>query len=845
MFKKLNYNYFSNKIDLWESVNGRAVHREIYPELKYYIHDKTNKSEIKDIYGNSVIQKIANSSQEMKRYKDTGTKTCDTDISIETKFLQSYYFDKEMVVDMNNINICTFDIEYDTSKGYCKVHEAIHPINLITLHFSESGRIVTLGLKEYTGNDDIVKEYHYIHSERMLLEKTIEIVRKEKPDILTGWNVELFDCLYFQKRCEHHEIDKNFSPLNKFRYKTKMENNEEVTYIKYDGLSVIDYLPLYKKFTYDPRENFTLQNIGMIELGEGKIDYSGTLNDLAETDWNGFVEYNVQDVLLVVKFENGNPQGKDPKKRSGLKLIELAVTICYEALIPFDNIFSQMAVLTGYILKFLHQEGMVLPDKEHSHKDKLPGAYVHAVKGMFKNVVSFDFESLYPTLIRQFNIGPDTLVKDPSDDEKKNCYSTPLSKYKNWILPDGTTLNCGGIYFRKDKISVLNKIVTKIFKERKLFKNKMFEARDSGDRSLENYYKRQQLIRKILINSMYGVLGNKHFHLFNLDCARAITLSGQDIIKFISNSSNDYFKNYYLENFDVENKILKNDPLCLLDTDSAYFSFDELIKKLNLNFTDDNEFLNWMNTFEKSFIKDFFTNMLNIYAEQFGVPNIMNFKREKIITDMIILAKKKYVTRVKDKEGEIYDNPKIEVTGIEIIKTSTPKFCRNTLLEMVNVLFDSKDREVVLKEISKIKKKFISESVTNIAFPRGISDYSKYAKDVDYYLNNGLEYPLRCPIQVRAAMNYNYTIKKHNLKLLPISNGSKIKFIYIKDNNYLKQDIIAFINEWPKEFDEFFKINYEMQFYKSFVRIIERFFDVLKWGNVNLKVSKMKSFIID
>lgn len=282
----------------------------------------------------------------------------------------------------------------------------------------------------------------------------------------------------------------------------------------------------------------------------------------------------------------------------------------------------------------------------------------------------------------------------------------------------------------------------------------------------------------------------------------------------------------------------------ILVHNSTYLCFEELFEKLNLKFESDLDFVNWMNEFDKDVIKPFLNDVLNLYASQYDIPQLINFKREKIITGMLILAKKKYVTQIKDKEGEIFDDLFTDVTGIEIIKTSTPKFCRDTLLELTKKLFIETDKEIITKEIKKIKKEFKNQEITKIASPRGVSNYTKYGKDVEYYLKNGLSYPSGCPMHVRASINYNYTIAKYDMKLLPISNGSKIKYIFVNPNNFLKQDVIGWIGEFPKQFHDLFQIDYDLQFEKSFLAIIQRFYEVLNWGQINLKNSKMKNFII-
>jgi len=1009
MFKRIYYNQKSNKIQLWEINNGKTVKIEEKPELVFYIPDKTKKSEITDIYESPVVPKIAEDIDRMKAFRETGIKTCETDIPIEVKYLQQRYLGKTLTPNMKDINICFLDIEVESPNEFPKPEEAKWPVNLITMKFSQSGRLVTLGLREFdetkVSGESFVKEYHWIPDEKKLIEKAIEISRKEKVDIFTGWYSDEFDFLYLQNRKENLGIKKCFSPVN----------DDKITYkgdVRFGGVAILDLRALYKKFTYSPRDSYSLQAIGTLEIGEGKLDYEGTINTAWRDDWHNFVNYNVQDVLLVEKLENK------------LRFIELVVNIAYQALVPFQAVFSQMSVLTGYILKFLHEQGMVLPDREKSHKEKLPGAFVMAIPGMYQKVVSLDVASMYPHMIMQYNIGPDTLVLNPSEEEKKNLYSCPVSEYKTWNLTGGEKLKVGGIYYRKDKVSVLSKIVSKIFNERKDMKKLMYEARDNGDKDLQSYYDRQQQIRKILINSMYGVLGNKHFHLYNNYCAMTITLSSQHLIKYLSETTNDYFKNYFWQNKtyfpirDEKNK-LKNNPCILIDTDSVagdsilitnegdktiedlfnkykdvygsneeeneivslhnqcnlkvlsgktkktsynlptkleenfgkvnyiskhkvkkrmykikfkdkevvctedhsiiikrngfyidvspkdilpgdeivvkkmfkffgglkmfttkefeiedlgikemdvydievednhnffandilvhnsnYFCFDETFQKLGLNFVTDDEFVEWINHFNDDFLKPFFQDILNLYAEKFGVPQLIVFEKEKVITDMIILAKKKYVTRVKDNEGKIYDKPKMKVTGIEIIKTSTPAYNRKILPNIVDLIFDTKDKEEVITKLKEVKKEFKKQDISEISSPRGISEYTKYADPIKTYLKDGLKYKKGVPIHARAAINYNYTIAKKGIDgLVPVNNGTKLKFVFIKENNYLKQNVIAFINQYPKEFEDIFEIDYELQFEKSFLTIIQRFFDVLGWNQINLKKSKMKKLL--
>lgn len=837
MFEAISYNKFSNKIDLWEicEETKRSIHKEFTPDIEYYVEDKYKKSDITDIYGTPVIRKVAKSREEITNNRNAGIKMMESDLPMEIKVLQKIYAGKQFKVDMNLLNVCFLDIEveFDEVNGYSEAKDANNKIILITMYFTKSKRLVTLGLKEYTGKAEHVGEYHWIQDEKTLIEKAIYIFKKERSKIISGWNSTGYDVTYILRRSENLGIETNFSPLNKYYLKTVTENEKEHLEPKIDGVSLLDYQELYKKFIFSNPGSFTLQNICSIELNEGKTNLDGLINDLDKRNWNLFVEYNCNDVLLVVKLEQK------------LKFLELCIILAHEALIPYQDVFSQMRLLTGVILNFLHKQNMVLPDRVHQHDEKLPGGYVYADLGHFKEVINFDVRSFYPHIIMTFNIGNDTIVVDPKKEEIPNLISTPLSEYKNWELDTGDTLYCGGIYYRKDKVSVLSKITSKIFNERLDFKNKQEEAIKNGNKELEDFYDKHQLIRKILINSLFGVLGNKYFHLYDINCARTITLAAQTLLKYLFDNTNDYLKNYFYQNekyfkvIDEKNK-LKNDVIIRADTDSLFLCLHEILEKLEIKFENDDEFINWVNEFVDNVMNPFYTDILQIYADSYGVKQIIEFKREKILTNILILAKKSYSYRLVMKDNKRI-NGKIYHMG-ELVKKTIPMFCRNKIAEVVENIFKDSDKETIIKQIIQIKKKFKESNLNDISPIKGTSNYTKYAKDISYYLKNNLSYSFKMPGHVKAALNYNYMNAKYNLKLMSITNGAKIRYIQIKPNNKLNQEVIAWIGDWPKEFDQFFQIDYDTQFDKMFISATQMIFDVLHWGEINLKVSKLKDF---
>jgi len=448
---------------------------------------------------------------------------------------------------------------------------------------------------------------------------------------------------------------------------------------------------------------------------------------------------------------------------------------------------------------------------------------------------------------------------------------TPLSEYKTWDTAKGN-FHIGGIYYKKEK-GVLPDIVEKIFNERMILetkkdiadklengvktdelynkynKNIVDEVVDDGLKS--DYYDAQQKIRKILINSIYGVLGNQYFNFFNVNNAIAVTLSGQNLIKYLSNCINQYLKQYWQVVAkklypDVENiKPLKKDLVILIDTDSNYLCLDEIIKSLGITFKDDKEFEKFALRLIKKFFEPFFEKVLDKYAASYGVKQIIDFRYEKIIQQKIILTKKKYADLTIHKKGKSFHPGKIDITGIEVVRTDTPKFFRTKIKNIIKKIFDTKDKNAVIEDMIKIKKEFLEADVDEIAIPTGVSDYKKWSRPVGTYLKKGITYMKGLPIANRASINYNYVLKKLDLPYQPVDNGTKIKYIYVvPSRNMLNQNIIGFVEQWPKEFDDMFAIDYDQQWQVAFQSVIERFFEVMGWGNkINLESNTLESLI--
>lgn len=858
MFSNIYYDARHSRVHLWEYLDKKRVHTTHDIKHEYYIIDETNQSPVQDIYGRSMLLRETDSKKNITALKSTGVYTCEGDLSEDVKFLQKRY-KEPLQLESEHFNVGYIDIEISSSDSFPKPEEALFPINLITLKLSKTGESYTFGIYDYSG--DVVKNYCYCSTEELMLTRFISFFRKNKIDVLTGWNVNYvymvtdgFDVPYILNRCKNLGVD--YTPLSPINIVEQKRNGGWFI----AGVSILDYMSLYKNFEQENKESYSLDYITNYELGEGKLSYDGTINTLWKTDWNKFVDYNHRDVELVELLD---------KK---LQYMSLAYQFAYDALVPFEKVFSSIALVQGHILKELHAQNKVLPDRGENEHSEYPGAYVFAKAGAYDNVMSFDVESLYPHLIMAFNISPENLILHNETERIERLradgklITTPVGM-ESGFLYGGSVHKYDHVYYDGSKDGILPTVVKKIFNERKKHKliskyhaigcivnkktNEMIKDGDyetinsntvnkktgeilnlndfdvyKKDNALKMLHDRLQYCRKILVNSAYGVIATPHFALYNIKNAMAITLAGQDLIQFLSSNGGKYLMSVGFRKYKA---VL--DPLILVDTDSSYYCLDELFKNTKY---ENETFLEWSYAIEKELFAPLWKKLIKIYAEKYNIEPIINFVRDLINSKFLIFAKKKYAYEILDKEGITYAVPKIGWRGVEILRKDTPSFCRDKLEHVMKLIFSTNNKEDVIAYMIKTKKEFNKESVTNIAMPKGISDYEKYAETDDVYSKNGLSYSNKCPMHTRAAINYNYMNIMYKWNCVPVFSGTKMKYIHVLPNNVIHQDVIGFVGQVPSEFSKYFKIDYERQWERTFQNITQRFFDVLGWGEINL-----------
>jgi len=883
-FKNLYYDRHTNSLTVWDiNDEGKTVRKKIKPTIDYYVHDENSDSGLTDIWGTPVKQQVSRSVFAMRKAIQLGNmKTCEANIDQEIKYLQKKYANKHIDTDMDHYQVCTIDIEVeigDDPKPFDQfVEECACPVNLITVHYSKNNTTHTWGNKPYNGNyldKDPNWTYHYIPDEKAMLESFINHFRRRNVDVITGWNSKCFDMRYLIDRTEVLNVDLSFSPLNIYEEaydSIKFADGHEIKlkYYKIAGISQLDGLQLYKNFTFTKEVSYKLGYIGQRVCNEGKVALDDSINKIYETNWDLFVEYNIQDVVLVTKIETEK------------KFIQLTIQLCTQAMIPFENVFSSIKVITGYMLNYLHQYGLVMPDIERGHKEKYPGAYVKAVRGVYRYLISYDFASLYPTIIRMFNISPETLVEFPDEEDIPNLIKTPASKLYECDTPKGH-FAVEGIYYKKDKQGILPKIVETIYFERVDFKDKakcafgiankysveqiatnqhwsLDKAKKIYDEVIsegysEAYYDSQQQIRKILINSMYGVLGNRFFSFYNIKNAMAITIAGRDVIEYVSNNINKYFREkwhltfwkYFPEyaHLKGELKPIVKDMIPVIDTDSNYVCLDEVITGLGLTFKTNEEYRLWADRFDTVFMKPFFDKILELYAKKYNAVNLHDFKREKIVTSKLVLKKKKYADIVIENEGKVYPEPKLSITGIDMVKTTMPSLFKDSSKAILKSMLVDFDRDKIVDMLREYKVEFMKADIFNISANRTVGNYDKWAESLETYITNGeVFFKSKTPQQNKASILYNFLIKKKKLMYPFIGNGSQVKVVYVNPNNILQTEVIAYVGDYPAEFKEYFRVDYEVQWYKNFIKLIEDFYEAFGWGDVFLEKTNLEEFVV-
>jgi DNA polymerase elongation subunit (family B) len=648
-------------------------------------------------------------------------------------------------------------------------------------------------------------------------------------DVVTGWNIQFFDIPYIYNRiCRlfDEDVAKKLSPWRKIGERTTTIHNKQQTAFDLVGIAILDYLELYKKFTYTQQENYRLDTIASIELGEQKLDYSEyeSLHQLYKHDYQKFIEYNIKDVELVDRLDEK------------MKFIDMVLALAYDAKVNLTDVFTQVRMWDTLIHNHLIANNIVVPQNVRTPKDEqYAGAYVkEPIPGKYDWVVSFDLNSLYPHLIMQYNVSPDTIMSGM----RKQVTVDDLLNSK--INHDGEyCMTANGQYFRKDVQGFLPAMMQRMYDDRVLYKTKMIEAQKDLEKTKDkaqryeiekqiSKYKNIQMAKKIQLNSAYGALGNQYFRFFDIRQAEGITLSGQLSIRWIGVKLNQYM-----------NKLLKTsevDYVIASDTDSVYLHLGPLVDMVyGSKNTPKEKIVDFIDKACSEKIEPFIDRSFEELAEKMNAYAQKMFMKREVIADKgIWTAKKRYILNVWDSEGVRYENPKLKMSGIEAVKSSTPMACRKKIKEALNLVMEGTQEEFH-EFVNKFREEFKTLPFEDVAFPRGISDMTKYMNSLELY-NKGT------PIHVRGAIVFNSLLqkKKLNKKYQEIRDGDKIKFCYMKVPNPVQENVLSVLNMLPKELDLEKYIDYDTQFEKAYLEPLRVIVNTMKWTTE--KKSTLESF---
>jgi DNA polymerase elongation subunit (family B) len=584
------------------------------------------------------------------------------------------------------------------------------------------------------------------------------------------------------------------------------------------GVNVLDYQNLYKKFTYTQQESYRLDHIANVELGERKLDYSEYtgLQDMYNSNYQKYIEYNIRDVELIEKLEDK------------MKFIELVYALSYDAKVNYEDTLASVKQWDVIVHNYLRGKNIVIPQFEKNKNCKsLVGGYVKDPKvGLSNWVVSFDLNSLYPHLIMQYNISPETFVtKLKQTHTIEQILEGKISDYDEYLDKMNCAIAANLCVYSKERQGFLPALMQKMYNDRVVYKKQMIEVKKEYEKFKNPGLLKEiarlnnmQMAKKIQLNSAYGALGNQYFRWYDINHAEAITMSGQLSIRWIEGKLNKYL-----------NKLFKTDGkdyVIASDTDSVYITLDKLVQEVMPNETDDKKIVKFIDSVCQKKLEPYIDSVYQELANYMhAAQQKMIMKREAIANKGIWKAKKMYILNVWDQEGVLYDKPKLKMMGIEAVRSSTPSSCRDNIKTSLDIIMNKSETELHAF-IESFRQKFKTMEFEDIAFPRGVSDIEKWSTDRNALYDKGT------PIHVKGAIIFNDLVVRKRLtnKYQSIASGEKVKFCYMKKPNPYGISVLSCPSGMPKEFGLEQYIDYDTQFDKAYIEPIKSIISTIGWN---------------
>ena len=850
MYQNIFYERQKNLIHLWDDKNGYQT----FPYRKY-AYKKDPYGQYNSMHGDK-LTRIS------KWEKDEAEDLFESDVPETTRVLVDIY---DTDLPSQGHTVMTFDIECEMISGLPSTLEAQNEITAIAAHDSASklyevfvldkDRKVKNTAQQFSKDGREVK-VHIFDNERNLLMAFLNYYQSVDPTILTGWNIDFFDIPYLYNRIkrvcgEGHA--KRLSRIGQTFYSPYRQK------WSLGGVSILDYINLYKNYNYGLESSYTLNHIATKELGRGKIEYEGSLDDLFETDLEKFIEYNITDVELVVSMDEK------------LQFIELCRAICHAGFVPYEDYMFSSKYLEGACLAYLKKKGLVAPNKPKDRKEKMQalrdnneekfiGAYVkEPIVGKYDWIYDLDLTSLYPSIIMTLNISPETKIGKIKNWDAEEWvrggadaytivgnggedYDYTKEELKEVIKDSNLGVAANGVLYSQDKPGLIADILDTWFSQRVEFRKLEKQYGEAGDTEKYEFYAKRQLVQKILLNSMYGVLGLPAFRFYDIDNAEAVTITGQTVIKKTAEMANiKYWKELGT----------KEDYNVYIDTDSIYMLAEPLVKHRYPEYKefDEKRMADEVNTIAEE-TQTFLNNFYNLLSERFFcIPkdkHRFEIKKEYISKAGFWVAKKRYAQWMVLKNGIKCD--KLDVKGLDVVRSSFPKAFQKFMSTMLKDILMGKDNAYIDETLLTFKKSLPSLPVNNIAKGGAIKELSKYDNGT-WRKDSGLaiaNFEKGTPAHVKAGIAYNRLLKFFDcpFKHEPIRDGDKVKWVYLRQNP-LGLDTVAFkdYND-PKEIMDFVEqyIDRDMIFKAELENKLDDFYNALKWQKASASAQTAKKF---
>jgi DNA polymerase elongation subunit (family B) len=848
-----------NTILLKEFYNGKRKRYRVEYQPTLYVNGKPD-STWHTLTGEPVEPLKFESIKEAREFVKTNTDIPDYPLYGNTQFQYSFIADEypehEISYDLKDISIFTIDIETESESGFTQdaAEKTPERVNVITLKdfnkdeyhvftFVDDG--IYNKKNRFVPKTDNIIHYEYKSEMEMLL-MFLKVWNKLDPDIVTGWSSRFFDIPYLYNRLVllfGEKTAKKLSPWNQVNSETVNFMNRDHNCYAISGISQLDYIQIYRKNVLDPRENYKLDYIAKVELGEGKIDWRekyGTMKEFYKKDFQWFVEYNIQDVKLPDMLE------------AKLKLIELVVSVAYIAKVNYVDVLAQTRTWDMLIYNYLFQKNIVYPVKKIfiEKKEQFEGAYVKdPLPGMYEDICSFDVNSLYPSIMLLTNMGIETKQNkkfklNPEDFLNKTEKYLEAIEYSK---KNNLTLAANGILYDRKNYSFLTVLLNQILNGRKIARENIKIKKNELKNNTEENIKSKKQIEldisslevkqkslKVLANSCYGCLGTPYFRWFDIDNAEAVTLTGKVIIQYIQNGINSFL-----------NKLLNtnSDYVIAVDTDSNYITLKVLVDKVykNKRPSDLNKITNFIDTVCKEKLEPEIDRLFSILTNEFfnGMIEkepLLKMKREIIASKGIWGSKKHYILLVQDTEGFRHPESKLKIMGFDLAKSSLPQFTKDAMRKAVNIVM-SGTQEQLADFIEETRLKFLKLPVEDVAFPRGVNNLEKWGDEENIYTKG-------TPKAVKGVLIHNECLERLGLlsKYQPITSSEKIKYVHLKIPNPIHSPVIAFNGKLPKEFGLHKYVDFNDMFEGTLIKPLEKILDPIGWSTE--KIVDMEQFFI-